>query len=104
MQTSRTTHGIRAMLALAAVSALAAASSPQGRIVEVQTVVNPASEKAQPAQQNKQTPRDSKTSRLLHRQASGSKAGRGKRVSHTVAHGRRLARKARNVKRHRARA
>ena len=89
------------VLAAAALSGFAG-----GGIAESQTTTASAPSakaKAEPAQQNKQTPRDSKTSRLAHRLGGWPKPGRGKRVSHTVAHGQRIARKARKVKRHRAR-
>ncbi len=70
------------------------------------TVISASTAKADPAQQQKQTPGDTKSNRLgngsNYRRRHGAYCG--KRVRHTVAQGRRIAAKKRSVKRARARA
>lgn len=92
------------LAALAAVGALVAMGSLGGApAVESFAQVTNSGAQHQPAQPNKSAPGDTKTNRLRSGFYGGrTHAPRGKRVSRTVAQDRRHARKARNVKRHRA--
>lgn len=87
-----------AMLGIVAAATLssAAMSVPQ-QVITAKAVTA----KSDPAKQQKQTPADTKTNRLgdgnSYRRRQGAYCG--KRARHTVAQGRRLAAKKRNVKR-----
>ena len=87
-------------LAMAGLSSSAVFTADRG------TVAKASAAKSDPAQQQKQSPGDTKSNRLGdgsgYRRTHGVPCG--KRVRHTVAQGRRIAAKKRNVKRARARA